>query len=167
MSSPVISQADRCYYLLGYYRTRELCNPKQNNTAVSRKLGPESKLAKIFVESEENAILSLSTTPILQGRKCQEILCESKRCHALAGARLLQHPEEKVLVSKKAHLLDRDSINFFSIECCPGIAETSLDIFNANTKIVAKDFIGTPALSQEINNEFNREASTSDNGLTD
>jgi hypothetical protein len=41
-----------------------------------------------------------------------------------------------------------------------------LDIFKANTGIIAKDFISTSALGREVNDEFNSKASPSDDGLT-
>ena len=47
-----------------------------------------------------------------------------------------------------------------------GSAEASLDIFKANTWIIAKDFVAAPALSKEIDDEFNGKARTSDNRLT-
>lgn len=69
-------------------------------------------------------------------------------------------------VGKEAHELDRNSINFFSLEYSTGIAETGLNIFKAETGIIAKDFIGASALGEEVNDEFNSKASTSDDGLT-
>jgi hypothetical protein len=64
------------------------------------------------------------------------------------------------------HGLDRNGINFLSLEHSAGIAETGLDIFKADAGIIAKDFIGAPALGKEVDDEFNSKASTSDDGLT-
>ena len=72
----------------------------------------------------------------------------------------------EVFVGKKTHRLDRNGINFFRLEGSTGVAQTGLDIFKADTGIIAKDFVGTPALGKEINDEFNSEASTSNNGFT-
>lgn len=75
--------------------------------------------------------------------------------------------EREVLVGEKAHPLDRNSINFFSFQRRTGIAKAGLYAFEANARIVPKNFIGTPALSKEINDELNRKTSGSDNGFTD
>lgn len=75
--------------------------------------------------------------------------------------------QREILVGKKAHPLYRDSINFFSLERSTGVAQTGLNILKANTRIVAKDFISTPALGEEIDDELNTKASASNNGFTD
>jgi hypothetical protein len=72
----------------------------------------------------------------------------------------------EVFVGKETHRLARNGINFFSLEGSTGVAQAGLDVFNADTGIIAKDFVGAPALGKEINDEFNSEASTSDDGLT-
>lgn len=72
----------------------------------------------------------------------------------------------EVLLGKEVHELTWNGINFFSLEYSPGIAETGLDIFKTETRAIMQDFISAPALSKEVNNEFNCEANIPNNGLT-
>jgi hypothetical protein len=56
--------------------------------------------------------------------------------------------------------------DFLGLKHSTGIDETGVNIFKADTRVIAQDLIGAPALGKEVNNEFNRKASPSNDWLT-